>query len=79
MFCFACRKQVQATKSDAERDGVVVPVTLQDYCVTAKPVPPEADVADFYNDDYLDEDDDDDDDDGMCYDDDEEDSGHGDS
>jgi len=73
-------KQVQATKSDADRDGVTVPTTLQDYCITEKPKPPEVEGIDFYNDDYLDdEDDDDDDDDGMCYDDDEEDSGHGDS
>jgi ubiquitin-conjugating enzyme E2 R len=70
---------VSQTKIDAERDGVVVPTTLQDYCVMAAPRPSShsMDVGDFYDDDYFDDDDMDEDDDDMCYD--ESDSGHGDS
>ena len=74
------RKQVSATKLEAERDGITVPTTLQEYCVMAKPRPSShsVDMADFYDDDYMDDDDDldDDDDNNPCYDD-EDDSGHG--
>lgn len=70
------RKQVQQSKAEADKDGVRVPMTLEEYCVVVKPKPAAAldanDMADFYEDDY----DDDDDDDAM--DDDGEDSGHGD-
>ena len=31
------RKQVAASHSDAERDGVVVPLTMEEYCMKAKP------------------------------------------
>ena len=74
-----CRKQVAATKVEAEVDGVTVPTTLSDYCISAKPKPSESasDMGDFYDDDYF-EDDDDNDDDGIMYDDDE-DSGNGES
>lgn len=72
------RKQVQATKEDAERDGVKVPTTLQEYCVSIKPQTSQnsVDDTDFYDEDYDldddeeednyydDEDDDDDDDSG---------------
>lgn len=73
------RKQVLATKADAEKDGVVVPTTLADYCITAAPKPTETavDMADFYDDDYMDDEDDEDEDD-AAYDDDE-DSGNGES
>jgi ubiquitin-conjugating enzyme E2 R len=27
------RKQVLATQADAEKDGVVVPITLEEYCI----------------------------------------------
>lgn len=71
----AFRKQVQDTKKDAERDGVTVPTTLQEYCVSVKPKP--QDDIDFYDDDdYVGEDDDDDDDDEF-YADDDDDSGNG--
>ena len=74
---------MSATKVEAERDGITVPTTLDDYCVMAKPRPSShsVDMADFYDDDYMDDDDDlddDDDDNNPCYDD-EDDSGHGDS
>ena len=77
------RKQALATKEDAEKDGVHVPLTLQEYCVTFKPVDTSSniDVVDFYDDDdyvgEMDDDDDDDDDDGDNYYDDDEDSGNG--
>ena len=29
------RKQVLATRADAEKDGVIVPQTLEEYCVKA--------------------------------------------
>ncbi|XP_002736399.3 ubiquitin-conjugating enzyme E2 R2-like [Saccoglossus kowalevskii] len=71
------RKQVSATKADADKDGVKVPLTLQDYCIKTKIQTPQnstMDMADFYDDDYdLDDDDDDnevDDDDDNIYDDD---------
>ncbi|CAN9500462.1 unnamed protein product [Ophioblennius macclurei] len=48
------RKQVQATKADAERDGVRVPVTLDEYCVrTQAPLPD--DGTNLLYDDYYDE------------------------
>ena len=34
---FFCRKQVAASQADAERDGVVVPTTMEEYCMKAKP------------------------------------------
>lgn len=77
------RKQVVATKADAERDGVKVPVTLDEYCVRTQ-VPPTDDGSnllydDYYDDEELDDDDDDDEDDDedCCYD--EDDSGTEDS
>jgi len=80
------RKQVLATKADADKDGVTVPLTLQDYCVTAKTNSSAASAivdADFYDDDdddYVDDDDevDPDYDSAHCADC-EGDSGHGDS
>ena len=69
------------TRSEAARDGVSVPTSLQEYCAATKPPRPQENVADldFYDDDYLDDDDDDDenDDDGIC--DNDEDSGNSDT
>lgn len=76
-----CRKQVRATKAEAEKDGVVVPTTLQEYCVTSKPKSQECSAdPDFYDDDYMenDEEDGEDEEENNC-DDGEGDSGHGDS
>ncbi|XP_044055898.1 cell division cycle 34 homolog (S. cerevisiae) a [Siniperca chuatsi] len=76
------RKQVLATKADADRDGVKVPVTLDEYCVRTQ-VPPTDDGSnllydDYYDDEELEEDDDDEnDDEDCCYD--EDDSGTEDS
>lgn len=78
---FRHRKQVLATKTDAERDGVKVPVTLDEYCVRTQ-VPPTDDGSnllydDYYDDEELDDDDDEDDNEDCCYD--EDDSGTEDS
>lgn len=67
------RKQVLATKADAERDGVKVPTTLDEYCVRTQ-VPPTDDGSNLLYDDYYDDeeldDDDEDDNEDCCYDDD---------
>lgn len=65
------RKQVLATKSDAERDGIKVPVTLDEYCVRTQ-VPPTDDGSNLLYDDYYDDEDleDEDVDEDCCYDDD---------
>ncbi|KAA0189237.1 hypothetical protein HAZT_HAZT001640 [Hyalella azteca] len=54
------RKQVSLSRKEAENDGVVVPLTQEDYCIKTK-VKPETenvDMADFYDDDYDIDDDD---------------------
>jgi len=61
---FSNRKQVQQTKSEAVKDGVTVPTTLKEYCISTKPPrPSETAVADldFYDDDYIEDDEDNDD------------------
>uniref|UniRef100_UPI0037E7A435 cell division cycle 34 homolog (S. cerevisiae) a n=1 Tax=Semicossyphus pulcher TaxID=241346 RepID=UPI0037E7A435 len=67
------RKQVLATKADADRDGIKVPVTLDEYCVRTQ-VPPTDDGSNLLYDDYYDDeeldDDDEDDNEDCCYDDD---------
>ncbi|XP_020494658.1 cell division cycle 34 homolog (S. cerevisiae) a [Labrus bergylta] len=75
------RKQVLATKADADRDGVKVPITLDEYCVRTQ-VPPTDDGSnllydDYYDDEELDDDDDEEDNEDCCYD--EDDSGTEDS
>lgn len=60
--CVDCRKQAQAAKMEAEKEGIVVPVTLEDYCIKthARPAEQQLDMTDFYDDEYeLDDDDDD--------------------
>jgi ubiquitin-conjugating enzyme E2 R len=58
------KKQVALSKTEAEKDGVVVPITLEDYIVKAKPPESNLELTDFYDDDYdLDNDDDEGDDD----------------
>jgi len=73
------RKQVSSTKAEADKDKVIVPTTLAEYCITAKPKASDSnmDMTDFYDDDYMDDDDDEDDDEDCCYDDDDDDSGNG--
>lgn len=70
---------MESSRVEAERDGVVVPTTLEEYCVKAK-LKPHTDVMDsmdFYE--YYDYGDDDEDEDGNCCDNDNEDSGQGES
>lgn len=73
------RKQVLATRSEAEKDKVSVPTTLEEYCIKHKAMPKEheTDMTDFYDDDYGDdiEDDNEQDEDEIL--DDNEDSGNG--
>ncbi|KAK5617128.1 Ubiquitin-conjugating enzyme subunit [Crenichthys baileyi] len=67
------RKQVMATKAEAERDGVKVPTTLAEYCVrTRAPAPDEG--SDLFYDYYYDDDDVEGEDGDCCYD--EDDSGN---
>jgi len=77
------RKQVEASRAEAEKDGVVVPTTLEEYCIKTKARPSNTDALDsmdFY-DEYYDYGDDDDDLDGEgeLADDNDEDSGQGES
>ena len=78
------RKQVQATRTDAEKDNVVVPETMEEYCMKPKPRSNNTvsdnndniEMDDFYDDDCCyDFDDDTDDEEGG--DGDGEDSGNG--
>lgn len=58
---FLPRKQAQAAKMEAEKEGIVVPVTLEDYCIKtrARPAEQQLDMTDFYDDEYeLDDDED---------------------
>lgn len=57
------RKQVTLTFDDATRDGVVVPKTLDEYCVKTTPKDNRHNTDDFYDDDdyYMEDEDDDDD------------------
>ncbi|KAL3866377.1 hypothetical protein ACJMK2_043680 [Sinanodonta woodiana] len=67
------RKQVQATKEDADKDGVKVPTTLQEYCIKTPSKSTEQNIeVDYY--DYGDDIDDEDEDD--IYVDDDDDSGN---
>lgn len=74
------KKQVSASRLEAEKDRVVVPTTLEDYCIKTrlKSEPYLVDSTDFYDDDYMDdEEDDQSSDDGEALDDAGEDSGNG--
>ncbi|KAF4076557.1 cell division cycle 34 homolog (S. cerevisiae) b [Ictalurus punctatus] len=68
------RKQVLATKAEAERDGVKVPTTLAEYCVRTR-APATDEGSDLFYDDYYDDEDlEDNNDEDCCYD--EDDSGN---
>lgn len=45
-----------AARAEAERDGIQVPLTLEDYCIKTNVKPQAADsqveMTDFYDDDY---------------------------
>ncbi len=63
------RKQVLATKADAERDGVKVPTTLAEYCIRTR-VPPADEGSTLFYDYYYDDEelDDEEEDEDCCYD-----------
>lgn len=54
-----------SSREEAERDGVQVPLTLEDYTRASKPKPeePPVDLTDFYDDFDPDDDDDEDEED----------------
>jgi len=57
------KKQVLLSKQEAEKDGVTVPITIEDYIVKSKPPENNLELTDYYDDDYdLDNDDDEDED-----------------
>lgn len=64
------RKQVGASRAEAEKDAVVVPMTVEDYCIKTKaqPMHTSMDMHDFLDDDYPDDIDDseEDDEDVLC-------------
>jgi len=49
-----CRKQVLESKLEAEKDGVVVPTTLQQYCRSSKPTAPSFESQSSADFDYYD-------------------------
>lgn len=65
--CMFYRKQAQAARVEAEKDGITVPLTLEDYCIKTKVKPqttePSVEMGDIYDDDYDELDDDDDEED----------------
>merc|ERR1712012_701872 len=75
------RKQVAASHTEADKDQVVVPLTMEEYCIKAKSRPVASDnidMTDLYDDDYdIDDDEDDEDDDEDNEGEDSEDSGTG--
>uniref|UniRef100_A0A914GYA2 UBC core domain-containing protein n=2 Tax=Globodera rostochiensis TaxID=31243 RepID=A0A914GYA2_GLORO len=78
-YATVIRKQVDKSKEEARKDNVVVPETIDEYVVKAKPKlgNESNDVIDL-DEDYYDYEDDDTDEDGNYGGDDEEDSGQGD-
>lgn len=42
---FNCSKQALAGKLDAEKEGIVVPLTLEDYCIKPKSKPSNQEMA----------------------------------
>lgn len=69
------RKQVSLSRSEAEKDQVVVPMTIEEYCIkhTNQKAQDNHDFTDFYDDDYGDDYDDDEGDDFEDEDDEEDD------
>ncbi len=69
---------MQASKAEAEKDQVVVPTTMEEYCMKPKkPVSSSQhdniEIDDFYDDDVYDMDDDDEEEDEEDFDDDDDD------
>lgn len=55
VVCALNRKQVEASKKEADKDGVKVPTTLEEYCVKTVVKSPmeEPETFDMYDDDYY--------------------------
>merc|ERR1712136_212325 len=70
------RKQVVGTKAEAEKDGVTVPMTLEEYCIKSRPLAKDTEDIDFDFDDDYDDDMEDEDEEATT---DPEDSGNGES
>ena len=49
-----CRKQVLESKLEAEKDGIIVPTTLQQYCNSSKPTAPSFESQSSVDFDYYD-------------------------
>lgn len=85
MICGLCinRRQAMAARAEAERDGIQVPLTLEDYCIKTQVKPntsePQVEMTDFYDDDYDEEYDDPSDADSDYAEEDDNDSGNGES
>ena len=82
-MCFY-RKQVAASCEAAKKEGIIIPSTIEEYCIKHKPIGSQSSDTniddDWYNDDDYEDDDDDDEDDDYCFDDeDNDDSGNGDN
>lgn len=75
---------MSATHAEAVKDNVIVPTTLEDYCIKhiAKPSEQDTDMTDFYDDDYgddMDDEEEEEEEEEEEYDEDNEDSGNGES
>lgn len=71
-----------AARAEAEREGIQVPLTLEDYCIKTKvksSTDGQVEMTDFYDDDYDEDYDEPSDDGSECAEDDENDSGNGES
>lgn len=66
-------EQVSKSRTDAEKDGIIIPSTVEEYCIKHRPIgSTSSDITmDLCDDDWYDDDDyedDDDDDDNICSD-----------
>lgn len=70
--CPVFRKQVAQSRADAEKEGIRIPSSIEEYCIKHKPIGSQSSdtntdlIDDWYDDDDYD---DDDDDDVECFDD----------
>jgi len=63
------RKQVGKSRTEAEKEGITVPTTVEEYCIKTKPESQSSEnFMDLTDDWYEDIDDDDDDNDEECFD-----------
>lgn len=62
-------KQVSKSRADAEKEGIKIPSTVEEYCIKHQPIGSSSDNIDLCGDDWYDDDDyeDDDDDEDNNY------------